>query len=159
VGDLDAYLRSIAAAGRGKDPHGIKAGHIEGLRETGPARLAPAPDEPIYHHAGYLSGHLTRWMAERGREIDPAMLLLVAAYAGAVADPAGQRSFDKPDGPLAVHTYAAIRTEKKHDQALSDSDERMMFGWLLEQSDRPAPPALIAKMERMRRRRHDRTGR
>jgi hypothetical protein len=159
VGDLEEHIRAArASVGRRADPNGAKAGHLEGLLEQGPARLAPRPGESVYHHAGYLSGHLTRWMAERGREVEPAVLLMLAAYAAAVADPGGQESFAKPDGPLAVHTYATIRTEKKHGRALPEPDERMMFGWLLEQAGQLPTPQLTAKMERLRHRRQERLG-
>lgn len=155
--DLEAHLRAAVSAAAGDDPDGTLAGHLAGLRAGGRAKLLADSGESVFHHAGYLSGHLTRWLAERGRPVDPAMLLVVAAYAAAVADPP-EDPFATPTRVLATHVYAALRTEKKHRQALSDAGERMVFGWLLEQAGHDPEPELVAKLERLRLRRHERLG-
>jgi hypothetical protein len=155
--ELDELVRATRAANRLRGDDGIYAGQLAGLLETGPARLAPRPGESVYHHAGYLAGHQMRWMHERGRALDQSTMLTAAAYGAALADPAGQGALDKADRPVSAHIYAAVRVERKTGQPLSEQDERMFVGWLLEQTDVPATEQLIAKFERLRHRRQERT--
>lgn len=158
MGDLDeliAATRAVAERRRAKD---VQRGQLEGLLETGPARVAARPGESVLHHAGYLTGHLIRWLHEHGKPLETPMMLTAAVYGASMADERGQRALAKSDNAVTAHILAAIRAEEKTGLALDAADERMLFGWLLEQTNSPATPQLIAKLDRLRARRLERTG-
>jgi hypothetical protein len=160
--DLDDLIEALRTELRSTPPRpgdpDTKPGLLAGLLDTASARVAPEPGESVYHHAGYLSGHLLRRLYERGRVLDGPLRLLAAGYAASLADPSGQAMLGKPDSPMTAHSYAAVRCERKTRQPLSEADERMLFGWLLEQTDTPYTQTLSAKFQRLRVRRHDHLG-
>jgi hypothetical protein len=157
VTDLDELIQALQQEIRiGQDANGTNAGMLAGLLDTGSARVESQPGENVYQHAGYLSGHLLRWLAERGRGLDDRIRLITAGYAASLADPAGQAALDKPDRPMTAHSYAVIRCERAGRQLLSEADERMLFGWLVEQTRTPLTQQLTAKFHRLRTRRQDR---
>lgn len=151
-------MRKLARAARRRPADkGVTSGQLSGLRETGPARIVAQPAESVYHHAGYLWGHLMRWLFER-RRVLAALKFTAAAYASAIADPSGQALLGKPDSPMTAHSYAAIRCEKEAGHALPEADERMFFEWLLEQTRTSHTEELRAKFQRLRDRRLERLG-
>ena len=155
--ELDELIQAARREIRSdQDDNGTNAGMLAGLLDTGAAQLAARPDGNVYRHAGYLSGHLLRWLAERGRSLDDRIRLVAAGYAASLADPAGQAALDKPDRPMTAHSYAAIRCERAGRQLLSEADERMLFGWLVEQTGIPLTPQLTGKFQRLRARRQER---
>ena len=155
--ELDELIQALQKELRSQqDDNGAHAGMLAGLLDAGAARIALPPDGTVYQHAGYLSGHLLRWLAERGRDLDDRIRLIAAGYAASLADPAGQAALDKPDRPMTAHSYAAIRCERAGRQPLSEADERMLFGWLVEQTGTPVTAQLTAKFQRLRTRRQDR---
>lgn len=156
--DLDELITGARAAARGPRARDVEIGRLEGLLETGSARLVPRPGESPLHHAGYLVGHLIRWLHAYGKPIEASMMLTAAVYGASIADEGGQRQLAKPDRPMTAHSYAAIRTEKQARAALDVADERMLFGWLREQAGIPATPELMARFERRRAARLERTG-
>lgn len=156
--DFDELINEARAAAQRRGAKDVDIGRLEGLLSPGRARLAARPGESVLHHAGYLVGHLIRWLHERGKPFDMPMMLTAAAYGASIADEGGQQQLAKPDRPMTAHTYAAIRTEKKTRSALDAADERMLFGWLLEQTSTRATPQLLATFERRRAARLERTG-
>jgi len=159
VNDLVEALRNELRSTRSPaDDKDTKPGMLAGLLDRGVARMVPEVGETGYHHAGYLSGHLLRWLSERGRSLDEPLRLIAAGYAASLADQGGQAMLDKPDRPMTAHSYAAIRCERASRQPLSEADERMLFGWLLEQTATPYTEKLDASFQRLRLRRHDRLG-
>jgi hypothetical protein len=157
VTELDDLIQALQREVRsGQDDNGTNAGMLAGLLATGSARVIAQPGGNVYHHAGYLSGHLLRWLAARGRELDDRIRLIAAGYAASLADPAGQEALGKPDRPMTAHSYAAIRCERAGRQPLPEADERMLFGWLVEQTGTPLTQQLTAKFHRLRTRRQDR---
>jgi hypothetical protein len=155
--DLAEALRTqIRSAPAGSGDKDTKTGMLSGLLDNGSARVAPQPGETVYHHAGYLSGHLLRWLFDRGRVLDDPLRLIAAGYAASLADPGGQAMLDKPDRPMTAHSYAAIRCERTTDRTLSEADERLLFGWLVKQTGTPYTQTLDATFQRLRIRRHER---
>ncbi len=139
-------------------PREALTGQLEGLRSDGCARMSPGPDESTHRHAGYLAGHLLRWLSEHGTELEGRATLQAAAYAAALADPAGQRELADADPLVRAHLYAAIRCEKATGTALTESLELALIGWLLEQVEAGVPAGLTAKVIRLRLQRHERLG-
>jgi hypothetical protein len=158
MSDLDKLIEAARAATAGRGPNDVEVGRLEGLGDAAAARLAARPGESATHHAGYLVGHLIRWLHERGKPLDAATLLTASVYGACIADEGGQQQLARPDRPMSTHTYAAIRTEKRIGAALDRADEQMLFGWLLEQAGGRATPQLLAKLDRIRARRLERTG-
>ncbi|HST47813.1 hypothetical protein [Jatrophihabitans sp.] len=150
---LQRELRSEQAQPGDKD---TRAGMLAGLLEAGPARVAPNPGETVYHHAGYLSGHLLRWLIVRGQVFDERLRSSATGYASSLADPGGQAMLDKPDRPMTAHSYAAVRCERASRQALPESEERMLFEWLLEVTRTPYTQERGATFQRLRAHRQDR---
>lgn len=144
------------------------SGLREGLTTSGPVRLGPSRGESTKYHAGYLSGLLLSWLASR-RSVDENIILTASAYASALATPEGQRALPghaeptstsaTPPSALKAHVFAAALTEKHRAGAIDAALERAFFGWLLDQTGTPATRQLVAKMERLRERRLQRTGR
>jgi hypothetical protein len=133
-----------------------KRGMLVGRREEGKARTASGPHESVYHHAGYLSGHLLGWLARRGRSVDGPLRMIAAGYAASLADPGGQKMLERADRPITAHNYAAIRVERTTGRPLSEIDERMLFEWLLEQTDTQCTDTITATAQRQRLRRQER---
>ena len=156
---LDDLIRELHEVIRsGPDDNGTKSGMLAGLLSTGAAQLEAGHDANVYYQAGYLSGHLLRWLLERGHDLDDRFRLIASGYAASLADPAGQTALAKPDRPITAHTYAAMRCEDNTRQALPESEERRLFDWLLEQTGTSPTPALYAKYQRLRERRQSRLG-
>jgi hypothetical protein len=143
-------------------------GMYEGLTASGPAQMRPRPGEREMHHAGYLAGHLTGWIAAN-RLIDDDIVMVAAGYGAALATPEGQRALPGPvcdklaplpgdSSVIKSHTFAAVLTEKHRGQRLDAVVEQTCFEWLLEQSGTPPTRALLAKMKQVRERRLRRTG-
>jgi hypothetical protein len=147
--ELDELVAALRTALTAPAPDGLetKTGMLAGLTAAGPAELAAGVGQSGYHHAGYLSGHLLRWLSEHGRVIDEPLQLLAAGYAASLADPGGQAMLAKPDRPMTAHSYAAIRCERNNLLAMSESDERMLYTEQLE-----------ATFQRLRTGRHTRLG-
>lgn len=82
--------------------------------------------------------------------------MTAAGYAASLADAGGQKMLGRPDRPITAHNYAAIRVERTTGQPLSETDERMLFEWLLEQTDTRCTDTLLATVQRLRLRRHER---
>ena len=158
MGDLDELIAGARAAAQRPEANDVEAGRLAGLLENGRAHLVAEPGENELYHAGYVVGHLIRWLHAHGKPIESHMMLTAAAYGAAISDEGGQRQLARPDRPMTAHTYAAIRTEQRDHRALSPADERMLFGWLLEQTGDPATPQLLAIFERRRAARLTRTG-
>jgi hypothetical protein len=159
VSDLDGYIRSVEQSLRtgDVDPDSVAQGQYEGLLATGPARLHPLPGESEKHHSGYLLGHLIRWVHDRGRAIDSTVVGLTL-YGSAIAHSQAQAALARDDGVVRAHQYAAILAERKLTRQISDSDERMGYGWLCEQADLAVTPDMVARLERLRARRHEKYG-
>lgn len=155
---VDVLRTELRSAPQSLNDTETKTGMLAGVVEVGSARTAPTVDESVYHHAGYLAGHLLGWLLQRGRPLDSRLRLLAAGYAASLADPGGQAMLDKPDRPVTAHSYAAIRVEQQTHRALSESDERMLLGWLLEQTGKPYSQTIDATWRRLRVRRHERLG-
>jgi hypothetical protein len=158
VSDLDDLIDGARAVAQRAGAKDLDVGRLEGLLESGRARLTARPGETSLHHAGYLVGHLIRWLHEHGKPLETSTMLTAAVYGASVADEGGQQQLVRSDRPMTAHTYAAIRTEKKTRRALDAADERMLFGWLLEQTNVRATPQLLATFERRRAARLERTG-
>jgi hypothetical protein len=159
VSDLEDYIRSVEQKVRSEnvDPQTLIAGQYEGLQSTGPARLRPLARETEKHHSGYLLGHLVRWMHARGRVLDRS-IVGATLYGSAVAHAEAQRALSKDDGVTRAHQYAAIMAEKKRAAGLAVADERMAYAWLCEQADVVLTQAMVARLERIRVKRHERYG-
>jgi hypothetical protein len=156
--DLEELIRAARKAAQRRPPKEVEVGQLAGLLDTGRARLQPSPGESLLHHAGYLAGHLIRWLHEHGRPLAAPTLLTAAVYGTGLAEAPGQRKLAQPNRRIDTHTYAAIRVEQETGAPIDGGVERMLFGWLLEQTDTPATPQLIAQLERLRARRLERSG-
>lgn len=160
--DLERYIKSAAKAARKArrtdGDKGTLTAYHQGLLAHGRARLAPDAGENVIQHSGYLAGHLTRWMIERGRRLSEELNQTIGYYSSAVADPHGQGAFVKPHGVLGVHGYAALLVEKKRGVALTEENERMLVEWLLSQAGKRPGPGLEEVIARRRRMRHERIG-
>src|SRR5438552_5650037 len=158
MGDLEDLIDEARVAAQQPGATDVEIGRLEGLLDIGRARLAAGHGESLRHHAGYLVGHLIRWLHEHGKPLDNAMMVMAAVYGAAVADEGGQQKLAGPGPAVTAHLYAAIRTEMKSGSALDAADERMLFGWLLEQTSIATTPLLLGKLERLRTQRLERTG-
>ena len=69
-----------------------------------------------------------------------------------------QQALNKDGGLLKAHLYGTITAEKKLQTALADSDERMVFAWLCEQADEAVTLPMVARLERLRSKRHEKYG-
>jgi hypothetical protein len=156
--DLDDLISAARSAALQPHATDVEVGRLAGLLDIDRAALSAGTGESTLHHAGYLVGHLIRWLHERGRPLEQRMMLTAAAYGASIADEGGQRMLAKPDRPMSAHTYAAIRTEQKTGSALTETDERMLFGWLSEQAGIEPTPQLVVTLERRRALRLARTG-
>jgi hypothetical protein len=158
MSELDDLVAAARAAAQRRGATDVERGLLDGLLQDGLARLTAQPAESVHHHAGYLGGHLMRWLHEHGKSLETSTLLIASLYGGCLADEGGQKQLARPDRPVTAHLYAAIRTEKRSSTAIDEADERMLLGWLLDQTDTAATPQLLAKVERLRARRLERTG-
>jgi hypothetical protein len=158
VSDLEAYTRHVGArslTARFKPGNsGFVIGEYEGLTTKERARLRPRAREKQHHHAGFLFGHLTRWLHERGWALDE-QLMIPGLYAASVATPEAQAALDKKNPIMRVHVYAALGTEKKRGLPLTETEERMLFGWLCEAASMIPTPDGLAQFERLRAKRHE----
>jgi hypothetical protein len=133
-------------------------GMLAGLMSAGSIVPVSDPDVRVLYQAGYVCGHLLRWLSERGRAVGGPLGLIAAGYAASISDHAGQSALAKPDAPMTAHTYAAIRCERHTGEGLSEADEQLLFGWLVEQTGAPLTPELAATFRRQRARRRERLG-
>jgi hypothetical protein len=157
VQDFEAYVASVARAAwkeRG-EPQGAGTvdGELEGLTDAGTARLLAADGESQHRHAGYLLGHLIRWLNERGWPVDD-RLLVAAWYGASVATPEGQGALGGEDGIIRVHVLATLMTERKLGGPLADREERMLYAWLCEQAGVVVTAPMVERVELLRAKRH-----
>jgi hypothetical protein len=110
------------------------AGTLAGLQEAGRARLRPLPDEVPRHFAGYLTGHLLRHLAERGRPIDSDTIATATFYAAPLGDDAAQGRLDEPATHARfLHTYLMLYLEKKLARPSEIEVESLLASWLFTQ--------------------------
>jgi hypothetical protein len=133
---VEAFVESIRARPRDPDPQraATDAGLVEGLEERGPARLRPREDEEPRHFSGFLTGHLTSWLVERGQPLDNAVVRTASFYGGPVGDEHVQDMLDDPAGNVRkVHTYLMVYLEKKIGHPTDIAVESLLVSWLLTQ--------------------------
>jgi hypothetical protein len=170
MSELDHLRRQAAAAAGpldGGSPASV-AGLDDGFQAAGPVRLHPLTGESAVRHGGYLAGRLLGWMAA-SRRVDDGLVPSACAYAAALATPEGQRMVPEPGQPrepgpgaasvIKAHLFAAALAERHRGERLQIDAERTFFAWLLEATGTLATPELRAKVDELRERRLERTGR
>jgi hypothetical protein len=120
------------------------------------AELRPEQQRATYH-AGFLVGHLQAGLGKQRGTVGEELFMLCAAYGAALSTAPALADLNQGDAEalVRIHTYACIRV-LGNGAALSEVDERALFYWLAEQLETPLGSDLLARYERLRRRRTQR---
>jgi hypothetical protein len=133
---LDGYADFLRQRPPDTDPEqaATHAGTLAGLEEGPQVRLRPGPDEEIHHFAGYLAGHLLRWLVDRGRAFDDDTIATASFYAAPLGDEAAQSRLGAPAANAGfLHTYLMVYLEKKLGRPVDVEVESLLVSWLLTQ--------------------------
>jgi hypothetical protein len=154
---VEALVDHLSTHPDDSDPHRQErdAGTLAGLTTTGNARIRPEAGEDGCHFAGYLTGHLLKWLVDRGRPLDGDAICVATYYGAPIGDGAAQRRLDEPAANVRwLHTYLMIYLERKLGRPADVELESQLVSWLCSQLRvRPATDDIGALLGRMRVRR------